>query len=105
MNVTPEGAVISRVSKGLAADISGLRRKDVILTFGNLDVVKNGLAGAGQLVSENVGKTIPLKVKRGNDETEIQLQIKNLTQVQYQVVEVESPTAAQIELRKEWLKQ
>lgn len=105
MDVTPEGAVIRRVSKGLAADVSGLRRRDVILTFGNLDVVKNGLAGASQLVSQNIGKTIPLKVKRGSSETEIQLQIKNLPQVQYQIVEVESPTAAQLELRKEWLKQ
>ncbi len=105
MDVTPEGALINRVSKGLAADVSGLHRKDIILTFGNLDVVKNGLTGAGQLVSQNIGKTIPLKVKRGNSEIEIQLQIRNQEQIQYQVVEVESPTAAQLELRKEWLKQ
>lgn len=105
MDVTPEGALINRVSKGTAADVSGLHRKDIILTFGNLDVVKNGLTGAGQLVSQNIGKTIPLKVKRGNGEIDIQLQIKNQEQIQYQVVEVDSPTAAQLKLRKEWLKQ
>jgi hypothetical protein len=77
----------------------------VLLSFDRLDVAKNGLAGAGEVIRENLDKSIVLKVKRNGEEKELNMPIKNVREDIYRVVEVESPTAEQIKLREIWLKQ
>lgn len=99
------GIVISRVVKGAAAEAAGLQRGDILLTLGDLDIQKNGLAGLRELVTSRRGQKIPVTVKRGGEPKQIETLVGTANDVEYKVVEAPNPTPAQLKLREAWLKQ
>jgi predicted metalloprotease with PDZ domain len=99
------GIVISRVVKGAAAEAAGLQRGDILLTLGDLDIQKNGLAGLRELVTSRRGQKIPVTVKRGGEPKQMEALVGTANDVEYKVVETPNPTPAQLKLREAWLKQ
>lgn len=99
------GMVVTKVMMNSIGEDAGLQRGDIILNFGKLDVVKNGLAGAGEVIRENLNKSIVIRVKRNGEEKDLNMQIRNIREDVYSVVEVASPTPEQLKLRELWLKQ
>ncbi|MBD3557330.1 hypothetical protein H6S82_00405 [Planktothrix sp. FACHB-1355] len=102
---TPAGTTVTKVGMNSLGESAGLQRGDVILNFGRLDVAKNGLAGAGEVVRENLNQSIVIRVKRNGEEKDLTMNIKNVREDIYSVVEVENPTPEQLKLRDAWLKQ
>ena len=99
------GIVITRVVKGAAAEAAGLQRGDILLTLGDLDIQKNGLAGLRELVTSRRGQKIPLTVRRGGETKQMETPVGAVNDVEYKVVETPNPTPAQLKLREAWLKQ
>jgi predicted metalloprotease with PDZ domain len=97
--------VIARVIRGSVADEAGLRLGDILLTLGDLDVPKNGLAGLRELLASRKGQKIPVTVKRGGEVKQLETLVGAAQDVEYEVVEAPDPTPAQLKLREAWLKQ
>jgi len=58
---------VTEVTEGSPASSAGLQVGDCIFSFGSIDSTNfSSLKDIGDLVSRSVGKTINLKVKRGN---------------------------------------
>jgi predicted metalloprotease with PDZ domain len=101
----PPDIVITRVVKGSVTDAAGLRLGDILLTLGDLDIQKNGLAGLRELMTSRKGQKIPVTVKRGGEVKQMETLIGVAQNVEYKVVETPDPTPAQLKLREAWLKQ
>jgi predicted metalloprotease with PDZ domain len=98
-------ALLSRIIRGSAAESAGLQRGDILLTMGDLDIQKNGLAGLGELLAGRKGQKIPVTIKRGAETKQLEMLIGSARNVEYKVVETPDPTPAQLKLRDAWLKQ
>ncbi|MDX6613282.1 MAG: hypothetical protein QOD75_2468 [Blastocatellia bacterium] len=79
-----------------AAD-SGLEVGDVITLF-------NGTDPRRALLSDLAGKTIKVKVKRGEEEKELTLKVAAREVVSYELSEIPRPTPDQLKVRTGWLK-
>ncbi|HEX5081727.1 MAG TPA: PDZ domain-containing protein, partial [Blastocatellia bacterium] len=101
----PPNIIIARVVKGAAAEAAGLQLGDILLTLGDLDIQKNGLAGFREMVTSRKGQKIPVTVRRGGEAKQMEMLVGEAHDVQYKVVEAPEPTSAQLKLREAWLKQ
>ena len=57
-----------------------------------------------RLLDEKPGQNVRLKIRRGNDERELDMPVRVIEIVTYRIVDTKSPTPEQLKIREGWLK-
>ena len=81
------GAVVSFVTPGSPAARAGIRRGDMILRAGSR-VIRSPFDWEGVLLDLRVGETLELRLRRGDREQQVQLEVADLPEVDAPKVEV-----------------
>jgi predicted metalloprotease with PDZ domain len=100
---TPEGPKVTELAPNSPATEAGVKVGDVLLTIDEMQI-KAGLAGLRDWLTPQIGKTINLTLKRGNEQLTLPIKVAGQDQQRFRISDVASPTPAQLKLRQEWLK-
>ena len=89
---------------GFDAKTVGLQRDDFIVGIDGqtLDGLPSGTIF--RLLGEKMGKKVRLRIRRGGEERDLDIDVGVVELPNYRVVEVQSPTAEQLKTREGWLK-
>ena len=98
-----EGVRITRVVAGGQAAKAGLRVGDIVLAVDGVDLRKDPQAFIAK-VSERIGQTARLSIKRGAQEMSSDVDVGTRTDSIYKLVELPNASADQIKIREAWLK-
>ena len=94
---------ITRVVAGGQAAKAGLRVGDIVLAVDGVDLRKDPQAFIAK-VSERIGQTARLSIKRGAQEMSSDVDVGTRTDSIYKLVELPNASADQIKIREAWLK-
>lgn len=102
-NVTPNGLQVTEVVAGSPGATAGLKAGDIVLTIDEMNVAA-GTSGLREWLTPQIGKTISVGIKRGEEAKTVNLEVHSRDEERFRVSEVPAPTPAQLKLREEWLK-
>jgi predicted metalloprotease with PDZ domain len=103
VNLNERGRVTG-VPPGYDAAAAPLRPGDFITSVDGQTLEGRGGGAVFRLLGDKLGKTVRLKVRRGNDEREMDLPVGSVEIVTYRLVDSKSPTPEQLKIREGWLK-
>jgi len=97
------GVLILAVRPGGAADRAGLSRGDVLISVDNLSLATQPLQERLRMYPP--GASVPFMVERYGERQRIVVKLDPPMPDRYRLAEIPNPTAQQIHLRDEWLRQ
>ena len=100
---TNDGVRLTTVVADSPAAKAGLRASDIISSVDGANVGKDAQVLIDKL-SQRVGQTVKLGIKRGGKDQMVDLQVGTRTETGYTVVELPNPTPEQLKIREEWMK-
>jgi predicted metalloprotease with PDZ domain len=95
---------ISRVHPGSAAGAAGLSVGDVLVGIDGQTLDRQTGAAVFRSLNEKVGQNLRLRIRRGDDERELEMKLGSREEVTYRIVDGGSPTPEQSKIRESWLK-
>jgi predicted metalloprotease with PDZ domain len=103
VNLNERGGVTG-VPPGYDAAAAPLRPGDFITSIDGETLEGRGGGAVFRMLGNKAGSTVKLKIRRGNDERELDLPVASVEIVTYRLVESASPTPEQLKIREGWLK-
>jgi predicted metalloprotease with PDZ domain len=103
IKMAPEGAEVVRLEPGSPASEAGLEAGDLLLTIDGVEV-RRGFRAVRARLSEKIGQIVPMIIKRGGEQKELNLKVAAREEESYRLVELPNPTAQQIKVREAWLR-
>jgi C-terminal processing protease CtpA/Prc len=89
---------------GFDAATSPLQPEDFIVSIAGETLEGQGSGTVFRLLNERLGQNIRLRIRRGGEERELDMTVRFVELVNYQIVESQSPTPEQLTIREGWLK-
>ena len=77
---------------------------DVLLAIDGQTLDRQTGAAVFHSLNEKVGQTIRLRIRRGDDERELEMKLGWREEVTYRIIDGKSPTPEQLKVRTRWLK-
>jgi predicted metalloprotease with PDZ domain len=103
VNLNERGGVTG-VPPGYDAAAAPLRPGDYITSVDGQALEGQRDGAVFRLLGDKSGKTVRLKIRRGNDEREMDLPVGVVEIVTYRLVDSKTPTPEQLKIREGWLK-
>jgi predicted metalloprotease with PDZ domain len=102
-NLNDRGGVTS-VRSGSDAATTPLRQGDLILSVDGQTLEGEGSGAVFRLLNEKSGQNVRLRIRRGDDERELEIAVGSVELVNYRILDSTSPTPEQLKIRESWLK-
>jgi predicted metalloprotease with PDZ domain len=93
---------LMRVRPGSTAAAAGLQAGDVLVSFDGVEV-RRGFGAAYAALTQRVGKTVKVEIKRDGGSKTVEMQVAGDEQSAYRLVEAPAPTPQQMKIRDRWL--
>jgi predicted metalloprotease with PDZ domain len=103
VNLNERGGVTG-VPPGYDAAAAPLRPGDFITSVDGQSLEGRGSGAVFRMLGEKMGKTVRLKIRRGDDERDLDLPVATVEFLTYRLVESKPPTPEQLKIREGWLK-
>jgi predicted metalloprotease with PDZ domain len=89
---------------GFDAASSRLQQDDFIVSVDGQTLEGQGAGTVFRLLNERLGRNVRLRIRRGGEERELDIDVGFVELVNYRIVEIQSPTPQQLKIRDSWLK-
>jgi predicted metalloprotease with PDZ domain len=89
---------------GFDAATSRLQQDDFIVSVDGQTLEGQGAGTVFRLLNERLGRNVRLRIRRGGEERELDIDVGFVELVNYRIVEIQSPTPQQLKIRDSWLK-
>jgi predicted metalloprotease with PDZ domain len=95
---------VTGLPPGFDARTSRLQQRDFILSVDGQTLEGQGAGTIFRLLNEKLGQNIRLRIRRGGEEQELEMNAGFVELANYRIVEIQSPTPEQLKIRESWLK-
>lgn len=102
LDVTAEGAIVTRVERDSAAAQAGLMTGDTLLSIDGVET-RRGLRLVQEQLAAKIGKTVKVAIKRETGESVLAMQVRSTEVIRYRIVESANPAPGALKVREEWL--
>ena len=102
VNLNERGGVVS--VRDSAAGTARLQQGDLILSIDGQTLEGQGGGAVFRILNAKAGQTVRLRIRRGDEERELEIPVASVELVSYRIVESKSPTPEQLRIRDSWLK-
>ena len=89
---------------GFDAAASRLQQDDFIVSVDGQTLEGQGAGTVFRLLNERLGRNVKLRIRRGGEERELDIDVGFVELANYRIVEIQSPTPEQLKIRESWLK-
>jgi predicted metalloprotease with PDZ domain len=103
VNLNERGRITS-VRPGSDAATTPLQLGDLILSIDGQTLEGQGGGAVFRLLNEKAGQNTRLRIRRGDEERELEVAVGSVELVNYRIVDSKSPTPEQLKIRESWLK-
>ena len=102
VNLNDRGRVTS--VRDSAAGTAHLQQGDLIVSIDGQTLEGQGSGAVFRILNEKSGQTVRLRIRRGDEERELEIPVGSVELVNYRILESKSPTPEQLKIRDSWLK-
>ena len=88
---------------GFDAATSRLQQDDFIVSVDGQTLEGQGAGTVFRLLTERLGRNVRLRIRRGGEERELDIDVGFVELANYRIVEIQSPTPEQLKIRESWL--
>jgi C-terminal processing protease CtpA/Prc len=95
---------VTGLPPGYKAEVARLLPEDLIVSIDGQ--ILDGQAGGTvfRLLAEKIGQNIRLRIRRGDEERDLDTTVGFVELLNYRIVDGKSPTPEQLKIRESWLK-
>ena len=103
VNLDERGRITS-MPRGSDAGTNPLQLGDFILSIDGQTLEGQGGGAVFRLLNAKAGQNARLRIRRGDEERELEVAVGSVELVNYRIVDSKSPTPEQLKVRESWLK-